>query len=53
MWIQGLKNIFCFCFCVYKMYLISADGYTNLGVHFLSIKKLMEFGQVWKMYIMG
>ena len=35
-----------FSFCIHKMYLTSAHGYTNLGVHFLSIKKLMKFGQV-------
>ena len=31
-----LKNVF---FCIYKMYLISAEGYKNAGVHFLMIKK--------------
>ena len=33
-----VKNIFLF-FCIYKMYLISAEGYKNAGVNFLRIKK--------------
>ena len=34
-----LKIFFLF-FCVYKMYLISAEGYENAGVDFLRIKKV-------------
>ena len=30
--------------CLYKMYLISAEGYKNAGVHFLIIKKT---GEIW------
>ena len=29
-------------FCIYKMYLISTEGYTNAGVHFLKIRKTDE-----------
>ena len=36
-----VKNIFLF-FCIYKMYLISAEGYKNAGVDFLRIKKTSE-----------
>ena len=38
-----VKNSYLF-FCIYKMYLISADGYKNAGVNFLSIKKT---GEIW------
>ena len=31
-----------FWFCIYKMYLISAEGYTNAGVCFLRVKKTCE-----------
>ena len=31
-------------FCVYKMNLISAEGYANAKVHFLEIKKA---GEIW------
>ena len=31
-------------FCIYKMYLVSADGYENLEVDMLTIKKLVKFG---------
>ena len=37
-----------FFFCIYKIYLISAEGYKNAGVHILIIKKYinwMKFGQ--------
>ena len=29
-------------FCIYKMYLISAEKYTDAGVHFLKIRKTDE-----------
>ena len=38
-----VKNIFLF-FCIYKMYLISAEGYKNAGVDLLIIKKA---GEIW------
>ena len=38
-----VKNIFSF-FCIYKMYLISTEGYENAGVEFLIIKKT---GEIW------
>ena len=38
-----VKNIFLF-FCIYKMYLISAEGYKDAGVDLLRIKKT---GEVW------
>ena len=38
-----VKNSYLF-FCIYKMYLISADGYKNAGVNLLSIKKT---GKIW------
>ena len=38
-----VKNIFLF-FCIYKMYLISAEGYKNAGVDLLIIKKA---GGIW------
>ena len=37
--------IFFFTFCIYEMYLISAEGYKNAGVHILIIKKLAKFVQ--------
>ena len=44
-------KIFFYFFCIYKMYLISADGYKNAGVDLLIIiKKLVKFGQKWKTY---
>ena len=36
------KVIFFLCMC--KMYLISAEGYTNAGVHFLRVRKI---GKIW------
>ena len=33
----------CF-FCICKMYLISAEGYKNAGVHLLRVRKT---GQIW------
>ena len=33
-----------FFFCIYKMYLISAKGYKNAGVHILIIRKI---GEIW------
>ena len=46
-------KIFFYFFCIYKMYLISADGYKNAGVDLLIIKKrLVKFGQKWKTYKM-
>ena len=35
-----------FCFHIYKMYLISDEGYKNARVHISIIKKLVKFGQV-------
>ena len=33
------------CFlCMYKVYLISAEGYINTGVHFLKVRKT---GEIW------
>ena len=29
-------------FCIYKMYLISAEGYKNAGIHFLKVRKIDE-----------
>ena len=37
------KNIFFF-LCMYKMYLISAEGYKNAGVRFLRVQKT---GKIW------
>ena len=37
-----LKLFFLFFFCIYKIYLISAEGYTNAGVQFLKIRKTDE-----------
>ena len=31
-----------FFFCIYKMYLISAEGYRNANAHFLKIRKTDE-----------
>ena len=39
-----VKNTFLF-FCIYEMYLISAEGYKIAGVTFSSIKKLLKIGQ--------
>ena len=39
-----VKNIFLF-FCMYKMYLILAEGYRNAGVDLLIIKK--KTGEIW------
>ena len=41
-----------FIFCLYKMYLILPEGYKNARVHVLIKKKLVKFGQAWKMYKM-
>ena len=38
-----VKDIFLF-FCIYKMYLISPEGYKNAGVEFLRIKNT---GEIW------
>ena len=35
---------FYFIFCIHKMYLISAEGYKNAGVHFLRVRKT---GEIW------
>ena len=37
------KNFILF-FCIYKMYLISAEGYKNAGVHFL---KVIKADEIW------
>ena len=36
-----VKKYFLF---IYKIYLISAEGYKNAGVCFLRVKKLVKFG---------
>ena len=36
--------IYLFIFCMYKIYLISAEEYKNAGVHFLKVKKT---GEIW------
>ena len=36
-----VKNIFLF-FCIYKMYLRSAEGYKNAGIDLLIIKKTVD-----------
>ena len=41
------KKIFFF-LCIYKMYLISAEGYKNANVGFLTIKTTSE--RCWKWY---
>ena len=38
-----VKNIFLF-LCIYKIYLISAEGYKNVGVDLLIIKNT---GKIW------
>ena len=38
-----IKNFFVF-FCIYKMYLISTEGYKNAGVHFLRVN---QTGEIW------
>ena len=43
-----LKLLFFFFFCIYKIYLISAEGYTNAGVHFLKIRKTDEISASMK-----
>ena len=35
---------FYFIFCIYKIYLVSAEGYKNAGVHILIVKKT---GKIW------
>ena len=35
----SLKKIF---LCIYKMHLISAEGYKNTGVHYLKLRKTDE-----------
>ena len=49
--ISLVKNIFLF-FYIYKMYLISAEGYKNAGLDLLRVKKLLKSGQKWKIYKM-
>ena len=43
-----LNFFFFFFFCIYKIYLISAEGYTNAGVHFLKIRKTDEISASMK-----
>ena len=43
-----VSSIFFLFFCLYKIYLKSAKGYKNADVHILIIKKLVKFGQAWK-----
>ena len=38
------QKIIIFFLCMYKMYLISAEGYKNAKVDFLTIKKT---GEIW------
>ena len=38
-----MPEIFFF-FCIYKIHLISAEGYINAGAHFLKVKKT---GEIW------
>ena len=40
----AIKKFFFF-LCMYEMYLISAEGYINAGVHSLRVQKLVKFGQ--------
>ena len=42
MWL--VKNIF----CIYKMHLISANGYEKVGVNLLRVKKLVKYGKNMK-----
>ena len=50
--LKKIKNyrVFCaikkfyFIFCVYKIYLISAEGYKNAGVRFVRVRKI---GEIW------
>ena len=37
-----IKKKFIFFLCIYKMYLISAEGYKNANVEFLTIKTTSE-----------
>ena len=39
-----IKKFYLFIFCIYKIYLISAEGYKNAGVHILIIRKT---GAIW------
>ena len=41
--INNIKKVFFF-LCIYKMNLISAEGYKNAKVHFLKIRKT---GEIW------
>ena len=44
-WIfESSKKKIIFFLCMYKMYLISAEGYKNAGVHCLKIRKT---GEIW------
>ena len=38
------QKFFFFVVCIYKMYLISGEGYTNAEVHFLRVQKT---GEIW------
>ena len=40
--VNSLFFYFKYIFCIYKMYLISVEGYENAGVHMLMIKKLVQ-----------
>ena len=48
--LRNLRNhfffffFFFFFFCIHKMYLVSAEGYKNAGVHILVIRKT---GKIW------
>ena len=39
---QVLYDFFFFFFCIYKMYLISYEGYENVGVGFKRVRKTDE-----------
>ena len=41
---QTFQKLIFFFFCIYKMYLISAEGYKNHSVHFLRARKT---GEIW------
>ena len=43
-----LSKKFIYFFCIYKMYLISAEGYKNAGVYCLKIRKTNEIWLIMK-----
>ena len=43
---------FYFGFCIYKIYLISAEGYKNVGVHFFTVEIWSSMKDIIRVYVL-